>query len=198
MPARVLRGTIRGMNPIADLRRRLDNMIRPGTIYAVDHVKARCRVKSGPLLTDWLRFFVGRAGSVRRNSDPTPGEQCLIFSPSGEMAAGFALVGLNSDQFSTPTDNPDLDSTTYVDGTWMGYDMASKELTVHMAPGGHINVLAPAGVNLNAPGGVAITGDVDITGNVTVSKDVIASGISLVNHTHGGVQGGNSSTGKPQ
>lgn len=198
MLARVLRGTIQRMNPIADLRRRLDNMIRPGTIYAVDHARARCRVKSGPLLTGWLRFFVGRAGSVRRNSDPTPGEQCLIISPSGEMATGFVLVGINSDQFPTPTENPHLDSSTYADGTWMGYDMGSKEMTVIMTEGGRITVLAPAGVELTAPSGVTITGNVDITGTVTVSEDVIASGISLVNHTHGGVQGGNSSTGKPQ
>lgn len=198
MPARALRGTIRGMNPIAELRRRLDNMLRPGTIYAVDHAKARCRVQTGDLLTDWLRYFVGRAGHARRNSDPTPGEQCVVLSPSGEMAAGFVLVGLNSDQFPTPSNNPQLDSLTFVDGTWMGYDMGSKVLSVILAQGGHINLLAPAGTTLTAPGGVDITGDVNITGTVTVSEDVVASGISLVSHTHGGVQGGNSSTGKPQ
>ena len=41
-------------------------------------------------------------------------------------------------------------------------------------------------------------GDVDITGTVTVSDDVIASGISLTGHTHSGVQSGGSSTGGPQ
>src|SRR5690606_39797517 len=178
------------MNPIADLRRRLDNMIRPGTIYAVDHARTRCRVKTGNILTGWLRYFVDRAGSVRRHSTPTLGEQCLILSPSGEMTAGFVLVGVNCDQFPSPSDNPDLDSTTYPDGTWVGYDMGSKELTVIMAAGGRLILEAPAGVQ--------IKGDVDIAGTVTVSKDVIASDISLVNHTHGGVQGGNSSTGKPQ
>src|SRR5690606_29354382 len=36
-----------------------------------------------------------------------------------------------------------------------------------------------------------------ITGNVVVSDDVVASGISLVNHTHGGVQSGSSNTDVP-
>lgn len=178
------------MNPIAALNRRLDNMIRPGTIYAVDHARTRCRVKTGNILTGWLRYFVDRAGSVRRHSSPTLGEQCLILSPSGEMASGFVLVGINCDQFPSPSDNPDLDSITYADGTWVGYDMGRKELTVTMTPGGRVVLAAPAGVQ--------ITGDVDISGTVTVSEDVIASGISLVNHAHGGVQGGNSSTGKPK
>jgi len=179
-----------GMNPIVDLRRRLDNMIRPGTIYAVDHVNARCRVKTGKLLSGWLRYFVGRAGAVRRHSAPTLGEQCTVLSPSGEMAVGFVLVGLNSDEFPAPSDNPELDSMTYADGTWFGYDMGNKELTVIMSPGGR--------VVLQAPGGVQIAGDVNITGTVTVSEDVIASGISLVNHTHTGVETGNGSTGAPQ
>ena len=37
-----------------------------------------------------------------------------------------------------------------------------------------------------------------VIGNIIVEGDVIASGISLVNHTHGGVKAGPSSTGKPQ
>lgn len=164
------------MNPIAELRRRLDNMIRPGTIYAVDADSKRCRVKSGELLTDWLRYFVGRAGSVRRNSDPTLNEQCVVFSPSGEMGAGFVLVGLNSDEYPGPSNNPQLDSTTYADGAWFGYDQGSGDCTVMMTAQGQINISAPGGIN--------ITGPVNITGLVTVTDDVIADGISQVNHTH--------------
>lgn len=178
------------MNPIADLRRRLDNMIRPGTIFAVDHATARCRVKTGSIITGWLRYFVGRSGSVRRHSAPTSGEQCVVFSPSGEMAAGFVLVGLNCDQFPAPSDNPFLDSSTYSDGTWLGYDMGSGEMTVVLAAGGKLI--------LRAPGGVQIEGNIDVAGTVTVSEDVIAGGVSLVNHRHGGVESGSSSTGAPQ
>lgn|SRR5690606_8783184 len=178
------------MNPIADLRRRLDNMLRPGTIFAVDHVRGRCRVKTGNLLTGDLRYFVGRAGAVRHHSVPTLGEQCIVISPSGELATGFVLVGLNSDEFPVPSDNPELDSIEYADGTWMGYDQGNSELTVILAPGGKLILQAPAGVQ--------IAGDVNIVGNVTVTEDVVAAGISLVSHTHSGVETGSGSTGVPQ
>ena len=39
-------------------------------------------------------------------------------------------------------------------------------------------------MTVSAESGVSITGDVEITGKLTASEDVIADGISLVNHTH--------------
>ena len=47
-------------------------------------------------------------------------------------------------------------------------------------------------------GDIKITGDVDTTGLVTVSEDVVAAGISLVTHVHGGVTPGGSTTDGPQ
>lgn len=50
---------------------------------------------------------------------------------------------------------------------------------------------------------INITGDTNVEKAVTVAKtvtantDVIGGGVSLKNHTHGGVMGGNSRTGKP-
>lgn len=178
------------MNPIAELRRRLDNMIRPGTVYAVDADRGFVRVKSGQLLTDWLRYFVGSAGSVRHHATPTLNEQCVVFSPCGEMGAGFVLVGLNSDEFPAPSQNPELDSTTYADGTWFGYDQGTGDMTVVMTADGQIHISAPGGIN--------ITGPLNISGLVTVSEDVIAAGISLVNHQTTGVTSGNDLSGPPQ
>lgn len=45
---------------------------------------------------------------------------------------------------------------------------------------------------------IKITGDIEHTGNQTTSGNVVANGISLVNHVHGGVQGGPSDTGAPK
>lgn len=178
------------MDPIAELRRRLDNMIRPGTIYAVDHAKARCRVKTGELLTQWLPWFAHRAGSVRHWSPPSLNEQCMVISPSGELAAGFVLVGINSLEYPAPSSSGTENLTEYADGSWTAYDQATVTLTVYLRGGG--NVL------LRAPAGVLIEGNVHIEGTVTVSQDVIADGVSLTEHIHGGVQGGSSTTGEPQ
>lgn len=41
-------------------------------------------------------------------------------------------------------------------------------------------------------------GTIEVKGNMIVQGDVIANGISLTSHTHGGVQSGNSTTGVPQ
>ena len=43
-----------------------------------------------------------------------------------------------------------------------------------------------------------IVSDVTVDAGVKISNDCVASGISLVNHVHGGVQSGGSKTSKPQ
>ncbi|MBP3514439.1 MAG: hypothetical protein J6J74_08200 [Elusimicrobiaceae bacterium] len=52
-------------------------------------------------------------------------------------------------------------------------------------------------------GDVRISGDLSVSGTVTAADvtaagDVVAGGISLKSHVHGGVQGGNGTTGAPQ
>lgn len=195
---RLARGSaiLGSMNALADLTRRLDNLLRLGTIAQVDHgdpeqgKQPACRVQSGQVLSGWLPWFALRAAAVRNWSPPSIGEQCLVFSPSGDLAAGVVLLGLNSAQHPAPSNTPTEERTQYADGTWVGYDMGSKEMTVMLTAGGKLI--------LTAPGGVQINGNINITGTVTVSDDVIASGISLVNHRHGGVSTGNGITGGAQ
>lgn len=175
---------------ITDLLRRLENLIRLGTIAAVDHQAARCTVKSGGLSIPNLPWLAQRAGSSSDWDPPTVGEQCILFSPSGEPAQGIVLVGLYSQQRPAPSNSANLRRRTYPDGAVIDYDHATHTLTATLPGGGK--------AKLTAPGGVTILGDVDITGLVTVSEDVIAAGISLVSHVHGGVQGGPSKTGAPQ
>jgi phage baseplate assembly protein V len=64
----------------------------------------------------------------------------------------------------------------------------------HMDITGNINLKG----NITMEGNTTQTGNIDLTGTETVSVDVIANGISLVNHIHRGVRGGTDSTGKPQ
>lgn len=52
--------------------------------------------------------------------------------------------------------------------------------------------------NLNIIGNITTTGNISATGTITGTVDVIGGGISLKNHTHGGVQPGSGSTGAPQ
>lgn len=85
---------------------------------------------------------------------------------------------------------------------------------VEVAAGGDITATTTGSMTINAPA-ITLNGNVTINGNlsqgmgedggtatmlgpVNVTNDVTASGISVKNHTHSGVQSGNSNTGKPQ
>src|SRR5205085_2193946 len=73
-----------------ELIRRLEQLLRYGTVAEVDLGAARCRVKSGELLSNWVPWFAQRAGQTRHWSPPTVGEQCLLLSPGGDTAAAVA------------------------------------------------------------------------------------------------------------
>ena len=47
-------------------------------------------------------------------------------------------------------------------------------------------------------GTMRVIGNLYVDGDIEVTGDVTASGVSLVHHTHGGVQSGGSNTGAPQ
>jgi phage baseplate assembly protein V len=99
-----------------DLARRLENLIRMGTIDTVDHAAKRCTVKTGKIITAPLPWLTMRAGTDKTWDPPTAGEQCCIFSPSGELATGFVVYGFYSDANPAPSDDPDLKIREYSDG----------------------------------------------------------------------------------
>lgn len=69
---------------------------------------------------------------------------------------------------------------TMANGFYIGGFLNQNPIVfVELTQGGQVNITAPGGVNIN--------------GNVTVSGDVVASGISLVNHIHTGDSGGTTS-----
>jgi hypothetical protein len=63
---------------------------------------------------------------------------------------------------------------------------------LNQEPSCYIELSQSGSITINAPAGLTINND------VTVSGDVVASGISLVSHVHGGVESGGSTTSTPQ
>lgn len=184
------------MNDFAALSRLIENLIRYGTIAEVDEANARVRVKSGDILTAWRPWISARAGEDREWNPPTVGEQVIYFSPSGLLAQGVALCGLFSDSKPANGDRPALHRTTYRDGAVIEYDSAVHLLRAILPAGGKTELVSPGGIRIE--GNVTLIGDLTQTGKQTVSGDVIAGGISQINHTHYGVQRGNGTTDKPQ
>jgi phage baseplate assembly protein V len=212
------------MDLAPDHARRIESLIRLGTVAEVDHARARCRVTSGSLTTDWLPWLALRAGTTRTWNPPTVGEQVLVLSPSGETAAGVVLIGIYSDTAKPPSNEPAEDVRLYPDGARIRYNHATGALeatgvkTALVQASGHCTLDTPL---------TTITGDLVVEGKATVrglftylaglagygtgqattviigpltqSDGALSSnGIVLHAHTHGGVKAGSDSTAGPQ
>ena len=169
-----------------EITRLLLNLIRKGSVKEVDHAAKKCRISTGDSDTNWIPWITLRAGATRTWSPPTVGEQVLLFCPGGDAADGVALCGIYSDNGTAPSESPSLHVVQFPDGAVIQYDHQAHALSVNL-PGGTISIESTGGVTINASGG-----------NVVVNGDVVADGISLKNHVHGGVVPGPANTGKPK
>jgi phage baseplate assembly protein V len=172
----------------------IGDIVRKGRIASV--VGATCTVETGDLITPPLPWFAVRAGNVRKWSAPSVGEGCLLICAEGDTANGIVLPGLYSDQFPAPGTGPDLDVTEYADGALIQYDQKAHALCATLPSGGTAKIIADGGIKLI--GDVEITGNLNVSKKVTASNDVIGGGISLKSHTHPGVKAGSDTTGAPQ
>lgn len=178
MPYARASGTISGMNELAELARKLENLIRFGTVAQVQMQPPRVRVQTGELLTTWLPWINARAGADREWNPPTEGEQVVLFSPSGILAQGVALTGLFSELIPANGDRAGLHRTTYRDGAVIEYDSLAKHLRATL-PGsaeltavGNVNVTTQAALSATATGDITLTSAANITitatGNVAI------------------------------
>lgn len=87
---------------IAELHRRIDNLIRTGVVTEVDLDAGTCRVKSGKLETRHIPIAAIRAGDARVWWPPSPGEQVTLLCMSGEPETAIVLPGLFCDAFPQP------------------------------------------------------------------------------------------------
>lgn len=185
--------SISGMN-IADLARLLENIVRFGTIEAVQMQPPRVQVKSGNITTAWRPWLNLRAGADREWDPPTIGEQVVLLSPSGNLAQGVVLTGLFSDLIPANGDREGLHRRTYRDGAVIEYDSIAHRLRAILPEGGITDLTSTGGINITGPinhvGDYIQQGNQAVTGTVTVSEDVIAADISLRNHRTKGVTPG--------
>lgn len=133
---------------LSELERLVSNLIRYGTVDSLDAEKAVVRVKSGDLLTGWLKWLSHRAGPDADWWAPEPGEQVLLLSPSGDPMQGIVLPAIYSDQFPAPADVSTRRRVVFADGGYAEYDRES----------GALDILAKGPVNLTAAGEVSVTG----------------------------------------
>jgi len=189
------------MKDLNETRRRLSNLVRFGTIAAVDLARARCRVNSDGNQTGWLPWLTPRAGQSIEWSAPSVGEQVILISPEGIMTGAVVLRGLYCDSFPPPAAAGTIHLTVYPDGARVHYDHAAHALTATLPDGGTATLTAPGGITLNGPltvnGETVINGNANISQRLTAQTDVIGGGVSLTGHVHGGVKSGPDTSAPP-
>ncbi|AMR77304.1 phage baseplate assembly protein V [Cupriavidus nantongensis] len=184
------------MEPITDLlelSRLLHNLVRLGTVAEIDPARPkRVRVQSGTLLTNWLRWITPRAGDTRDWDPPTRGEQVILFSPSGDIAAALVLPAVYCDEHDAPTLDRNKTLRRFPDGAEVEYDHVEHAMRITLPDGGTVAVIAPIKITLDTP-------LVHCTGNVRVDGDVIAGeeGVSQLHHKHDEVRRGTEVSGEP-
>lgn len=167
---------------ISELQRLLANLIRIGKIAQVDIENARVKVSAGGLTTEWLPWTAGRAGSTRKWSAPSVGEQAVLLSPFGDSAQGVVISGIYQDNHPAPASSGADETTVFSDGTTVNYNSESNTLTVTVAGAGNVNVNcktatvnADTNVTLDTPS-THVTGAMTVDGPLTYKGGLTGSG----------------------
>lgn len=205
----------------ADANRRLENIVRFGTVKTINPSKPipRVIVNLGDIETPEIRCLNIRSGDDATWDMPSENEECVVISPCGDIGpTSFVLYGFYNDDHPAPSDDLNQKIRMFADGCVIAYDIAAHHLSAVLPSGGTAVLTADGGVTVNGDttinGNLQVNGSTAMTGNNTVGGsqlvqgsshssgtfssdgDVTASGISLTGHIHPGDSGG--TTGGPQ
>jgi phage baseplate assembly protein V len=104
-----------------------------------------------------------------------------LLCPDGQIGNGVALTGLYNDNHPAPASTL-AELIAFADGAILSYDPDTHHLAAILPDGASATIKATT-ITLDAE-------TVHSTGDITAEGDVIAGGISLKGHRHGGVQAG--------
>ena len=197
---------------VAELNRRLANIIRIATVSEIDYDSAKVIVTIGELRSDWLPWLTNRAGNNVTWSAPDIGEQVIVMAPSGDLSQAVILSALYQNNFPAQESSGDVHAIEYSDGTKISYNRQAHNLDIVLCADGATNIETNAGLTIIAKdqgihltgdttidgaitinGSVTINGELTSTGTISSDTDVTGSGVSLTTHTHTGDSGGKTS-----
>lgn len=130
---------------LPDVLRKLENLVRTGTIAEVRHELpgALVRVRTGKNVTDWRPYHELRAGNTRTWNPPTVGEQVTLLSPGGDLAGALVIGGIHQNDHPAPSTDPNKTVTVYPDGATVSYDHAAHALAITLPAGGTADITVP-------------------------------------------------------
>ncbi|RRZ88538.1 phage baseplate assembly protein V [Erwinia sp. 198] len=188
---------------LTELMRLITNLIRTGTISAVDKESWLCRVKTGDLETNLINWLTLRAGSSRTWWKPSVGEQVLLLSLGDHLDTAFALPAIYSDACPPPSASEEGSIILFPDGARFEYEPENGQLAISGVKSIRIDTADNIELNTEKLSITAsqmhIRSDVVINGSVKQSGgEMSANGVVVDSHKHGGVKAGSDTSGGPQ
>jgi phage gp45-like len=178
------------MITLDDLRRalrplslKISNLIGLGTIKRVDDSKNTQELQV-ELLEGETRDEVERLQQYGLTSNPPEGSDCLVVFVGGRRDQAYCLAAEKRGHRLV-----ELES-----GEVALYDAAGTKIVLKAS--GDIEI-TPASGKLKLEGDFDVTGNIEVSGQITAAEDVTGGGVSLKTHTHGAtltVSGVNSPT----
>ncbi|WP_316347613.1 phage baseplate assembly protein V [Desulfuromonas acetoxidans] len=143
---------------VAEIERRLANVLRVGTIKQLDDAAARVTVTIGNITTTWLPWLTRRAGEDRSWWAPEPGEQVMVLSPGGDLAQGVVLPSIYQSSYPAPATTRDKCRIEFKDGGFAEYDRNSGKLIVSAE--GLVQIIGKGTVEVIGKDGGTVKGSV--------------------------------------
>ena len=157
---------------IADLRRRVNNLIRIGRVSEVDYATAKARVQIGKLTTDFLPWLTpSTALWIPLKKD----EQVLVLSPNGDLQAGIILPALYYQSMAAPSsDEAKIMVVADID------HQGNQEISGNVDTQGTVSVQG----EISTESGIKAKSDITTDGGVKAKSEVEGNGVKLSTHTH--------------
>jgi len=159
----------------------MKNLFRVGIVCDLDADRQCVRVNFDDLgtVSPWMQIAAFGASGDDYYWMPEIEEQVVcFFMPTGN-AEGYVLYSVRGTANKPKAGNANKRYIRFADGGCFEYDKSTHTLTIDAD-------------------NIVINGNISLTGGMNVTKDVVASGISLKGHIHGGVMSGGGNTGGPQ
>lgn len=170
---------------LEDMSRRQRGLIRLGKVVKHGKGNKTIQVKHGENVTPFIKWFAACAGDVSEYRLPSINEQVVLLNFGGgdNSSMTIALIGIPSDAFPLPSDNPDETLRVYPDKTAVRYNHKEHKLTVEMAQGS-AQFIVPDKVTFDTKL-LHCTGDIKADGEITDHTRSMQDDRTIYNsHTH--------------
>jgi phage baseplate assembly protein gpV len=152
--------TIEHGRDIAELFRRVNNLLRVGKVIEVDYAAARAKVQIGEITTDFMPWLTPSTAAWIPLKN---GEQVVVLSPGGDLRFGMILPALY--QSAKPAPSSDAEKIAVV---------------ADIAQTGNTTITGGLAADKNITAG----GNMAADGKITAQGEVQGNGVDLSAHTH--------------